>query len=247
MATADELKGLLEKALDAITSDIKKIVDTFNRVVGKVEALAREISDNPLVRKVADALKSLAHRIKALVDTVARCKRHYEPVTGLIGTAFRWVDDVRSPVSLLSSRAGQPTGENLSEWTGNAKSEYDRKSKQQQPAIDDMTTKAEFVSQWLLKIAKKNVEYSTDLADMATDVLAKLIAAETAPRPARRAGAIGDLAEAVGELIETGIDALIKAFEAFIDSLGDVRDLAGQSGDYTALPDRHRPQAVHPA
>ncbi len=79
---------------------------------------------------------------------------------GLIVAGFDWTDRVKSPVSNLSGKATDPASANLSEWTGGAKSEYDRKAGQQKAAIDDIVKKSEFISAWLLKIAKGNVDYA---------------------------------------------------------------------------------------
>jgi hypothetical protein len=194
---------------------------------------------------VRHSLEIVRKAIQSILDKVKFATEHDLPVLSLITTSFKWVNDVKAPVSDLSSSILPPQNPNLGKWTGDAASIYNIKATQQKNAVDDTVIKAEFISQWLFKIAKSNVDYAAELAKVVTKLAGLLTQA------AVDAGSIIDLplvmeklSTSVGTLVEDSLNILITIGQRFIDTLGDVRDLAAQQDDHSKLPMGKWPEAV---
>ncbi|WP_349876294.1 hypothetical protein ABIH81_19330 [Micromonospora sp. HUAS YX12] len=105
--------------------------------------------------------------------------------------------------------------------------------------------KAEFISQWLFKIARSNVDYAVELAKIVTGLAGKLAQAATeASTVIDIPWAISTLAKSVGDLVTAGLNTLLTVGQRFMDALGNIRDIATQVGDYSKLPGSQWPQAV---
>jgi hypothetical protein len=167
-------------------------------------------------------------------------------VLSLMLVSFRWVDEVKTPASDLAYRALEPADENIVKWTGDAATAYNNKAGKQKAALDETVVKAEFISQWLFKIAKANVDFALKLADLVSAVAGDIAqAAVDATTVIDIPWAIDALADSVGRIVTAGIDQLIDIGRRFVDALGNVRDIATQVGDHTKLPGGNWPEAVY--
>jgi hypothetical protein len=196
---------------------------------------------------IKDNLQHVKEALRKAADKVEYANQHYMPVIGLMLTGDKWVDEVETPVSNMSSITAAPKHDNedLVKWTGDAATAYNAKEAAQKGAIDDTAIKANFISKWLFTVAQTNVDYAATLAKMVTDIVGKLIqAAADATSAIDLPWAIDELAKVVGKIVEDGLNALILNVQAFTKSLGDRRDINASAGDHTKLPDGHWPVAV---
>ncbi|MFG3640770.1 hypothetical protein ACGF3C_10955 [Micromonospora sp. NPDC047762] len=232
------------KAFDQIRVGVDLAVDGFNDVVSQVKEWAWLIGPAALlwIKRSIDAVR---HGLREVMDRVDHAVEHQMPVLSLISMSFRWVTEVKTPVSQLSFAISEPIDQNLASWTGDAARAYADKIAKQRAAVDESVLKAEFISQWLFKIARANVDYAVELATIVTKLAGKLAqAAVDTAAVITIPWAIDKLAESVGDIVTAGLDALLRVSERFIDALGNVRDIATQVGDYSKLPGGRWPEAV---
>lgn len=231
-------------AFQQIQDGAKKAVDAFNDLVDKVHTWSWLLGGAALLW-IKHNLEKVRSALQTILDKVKYAVEHQAPVLSLIDVSFRWVREVKTPVSELSFAATEPADEELVAWTGDAAAAYNRKATQQKGAVDEAVAKAEFVSQWLFKIAKSNVDFAAELAKIVTSLAGKLVQAV-----ADAAGVItlplvvDTLGKAVGDLVSAGLDTLISVTQRFVEALGNVRDLATQVGDHSKLPAGRWPEAV---
>ncbi|MFC6022324.1 hypothetical protein ACFP2T_39970 [Plantactinospora solaniradicis] len=242
--TEPELTGPFNEAFQQIQEGIKKAVDGFNALVEKVNKWSWLLGAPALLwikrnlDRVREALAKVVERAKYAVE-------HQAPVLSLIVNSFRWVGAVKTPVSDLSLASTEPADQDLPKWTGDAAIAYERKAGQQKGAIDDMVVKAEFISQWLFKIAQSNVDFALELAKIVTGLAKKIIeAAGEAAGVITIPLVVETLSDAVGGLVETGLNRLVEIGSRFVEALGNVRDINGQVGDHSKLPNGRWPEAV---
>ncbi|MFK3985255.1 hypothetical protein ACI2K4_33385 [Micromonospora sp. NPDC050397] len=239
-----EYTGPFNTAFDQIREGAQKAVDAFNDLVAKVNRWAWLIGPAALwwIKHNLDAIRDALDKV---LEKVRYAIEHQLPVLSLISISFRWVGEVKTPVSELSFAATEPADEDLVKWTGDAAAAYTRKSTQQKAAIDESVLKAEFISQWLFKIAKANVDFAAELAKIVTGLANKIVeAAAEAGGVITLPLVIETLGNSVGTLVEEGLNILITVGQRFVDALGNVRDLATQVGDHSKLPGGNWPQAV---
>jgi uncharacterized protein YukE len=242
--SATDYSGPFNTAFDQIRENLKKALDDFNKLVDKVNDHWWLFGAAPMLwmkhnlDKVRDALKTLG-------DKVNFALQHQWPVVSLIDTSFDWIGKAKTPTSDLSFAATEPRDENLAKWTGDAASAYNSKATKQKAAIDEAVVKEEFISAWLFKIAKANVDFAATLAKMANDIAGKLAQAVVdAATVIDLPWAIDTLAGLVGTILKDELDALVTIGQKFVDALGNVRDLATQVGDHSKLPGGKWPEAV---
>jgi hypothetical protein len=96
-----------------------------------------------------------------------------------------------------------------------------------------------------VQIAKANVDYAVQLAKVVTELAGQLVHAVVA------AGTVFDipwaidtLAEMVGTIVTESLNTLLGIAQRFVDALGNVRDIASQTGDHSKLPGGAWPEAV---
>jgi uncharacterized protein YukE len=231
-------------AFQQIQEGAKKAVDAFNDLVEKVHKWSWLLG-GPALLWIKHNLEKVRSALQTVLEKVKYALEHQAPVLSLIDVSFRWVREVKTPVSELSFVITDPVDEDLVAWTGDAARAYNRKAAQQKDAVDETVAKAEFISQWLFKIAKSNVDFAAALAKMVTAVASKIVEAlgdasgvVTLPMVANALG------KAVGDLVTAGLDALITIGQRFVEALGNVRDLATQVGDHSKLPAGRWPEAV---
>lgn len=221
-----------------------RATDGFAALVEKVRSVAFLLG-SAAMSWIIQRLKDVKEAIDKLLERVKYAIEHETPVISLINISFRWVREVKTPISELSFVTTEPRDEDLVRWNGDAASAYARKSGQQKAAVDEAVAKAEFISQWLFKIAKSNVDYAVELAKIVTNVAAKIVEAV-----AEAGGVITiplvveTLGNAIGGLVESGLNTLLTIGQRFVEALGNVRDLATQVGDHSKLPGGRWPEAV---
>ncbi|SCG76892.1 hypothetical protein [Micromonospora coxensis] len=232
------------KAFDQIRSGIDEAVGEFNQIVERLNDW-RWLLGPAAVWWIKSNLDTVRGALDAVLDRVDNALEHQLPVLSLINISFRWVNDVKTPVSDLSFVTTEPVNENLAKWSGDASSAYQAKAGKQKAAVDETVLKAEFISQWLFKIAKANVDYAVQLAKIVTSLAGKLAqAASEAATVFALPWAVETLADSVGDLVQAGLDTLLTIGQRFVDAVGNVRDIATQVGDYSKLPGGKWPEAV---
>ncbi|MEU5908388.1 hypothetical protein ABZ780_28935 [Micromonospora sp. NPDC047467] len=232
------------KAFDQIRVGVDLAVEGFNDVVAQVNEWAWILGPAALlwIKRNIDAVR---RGLREVMDRVDHAVEHQLPVLSLISMSFRWVSEVKTPASQLSFTISEPVDQNLVKWTGDAARAYADKAVKQRAAVDESVVKAEFVSQWLFKIAKANVDYAVELAKIVTKLAGKFAqAAVDATTVINIPWAIDTLAESVGDIVAAGLDTLLTVGQRFVDALGNVRDIATQVGDHSKLPGGRWPEAV---
>ncbi|MEV4210115.1 hypothetical protein [Micromonospora sp. NPDC049662] len=232
------------KAFDHIRAGTDEAIARFNEIVEQVQQWKWLLGPAALLW-IKHSLESTKTALNVVLDRVEQALEHQLPVLSLIEVSFRWVNDVKTPVSELSSATTDPANENLPKWTGDAASAYNAKALKQKAAVDESVVKSEFVSQWLFTIAKANVDYAVELAKIVTGLVGKLAqAASEGVTVIDLPWAISTLAESVGDMVTAGLDVLLTIGQRFVDALGNVRDIATQVGDHSKLPGGRWPEAV---
>jgi hypothetical protein len=231
-------------AFQQMREGMARATDGFTALVENIRSVAFLLGTTAMswiirrLHEIREAINKLLERVKYAIE-------HETPVISLIKISFRWVHEVKTPISGLSFVTTEPRDEDLVRWSGDAASAYARKSAQQKAAVDEAAAKAEFISQWLFKIAKSNVDYAVQLAKIVTNVAAKIVEAV-----AEAGGVITiplvveTLGNAIGSLVESGLNTLLEIGKRFVEALGNVRDLASQVGDHSKLPGGRWPEAV---
>jgi hypothetical protein len=244
VGSASEYSEPFNKAFDQINEGIRKAVDAYNGIVGKVRKWAWLLGPAALLW-IKHCLDKVRKAIEEIKEKIKYALQHQAPVVALMVTSFRWVNDVRTPVSELSFPCTKPQNDNLYKWSGDAAASYNAKAAQQKGAVDDCVAKAEFISQWLFKIAKSNVDFAVKLAEIVTGLAGKVVAAEVdALGVVTIVFSVDALANAVGDLITKGLNVLLTIGQRLVEELGAVRDLASQAGDHSKLPSGRWPEAV---
>ncbi|MEU6021925.1 hypothetical protein [Micromonospora sp. NPDC047134] len=232
------------KAFDQIRTGINTAIESFNQLVDKVNSWKWLLGPAALWW-IKNNLDDVRGGLNNVLDRVDHALEHQLPVLSLINISFRWVTDVKSPVSNLSFVTTEPDNQNLAKWTGDAASAYNSKAIKQKAAVDETVVKAEFISQWLFDIAKANVDYAVELAKIVTGLTGKLVqAVAEASTVIDLPWAISTLAKSIGDLVTAGLNTLLTIGQRFVDALGNVRDIATQVGDHSKLPGGQWPQAV---
>jgi hypothetical protein len=242
----EDLRGEIDEAFEHAKKAVKAVKDKFDECMDHLSGWKVTVFiPAPVLVWVKQKMEEVAKRIKKLIALVEYAVEHYTPVVSLIYQSFNWLDSVKTPISDMSAPATQPRDQELYYWEGAAAAAYQQKAGDQQKAIDDITAKADFISQWLFKIAKTNVDYMVELADFAAAFAGALVQAtvDTATI-ADIPWAVDALASQTGALVEQQLKMLVDIGQQFVDALGDVRDIASDLGDHSALSDGHWPQAI---
>lgn len=240
----EEYTEPLNTAFDAMREGVKRAVDAFNGLVEKVKDWAW-LMGTATIYWIKTNLDKARAVLDTLVEKAEYAAQHQLPVISLISTSFAWIQKVKTPVSQLSFYVTEPADEQLAKWSGDTASSYQAKTAKQRAAIDETVVKAEFISQWLFKIAKANVDYAAELAKIVTafaghcfDALIEAAGVVTIP------WAVDTLGDAAGMILENELNVLVSIGQRFVDALGNVRDLGTQVGDHSKLPGGGWPPAV---
>jgi hypothetical protein len=215
-----EFSAPFNEAFDKIGEGIRKAVDEFNNLVDQINRWSWLLGGAAMLW-IKHNLDRVRDGLQMIIDRVRYAFEHQFPVLALITASFRWVNDVKTPISELSILTTKPANDNFYKWTGDAYSAYNAKAIAQKGAVDESVLKAEFISQWLFKIAKANVEFAVALGKIVTDVAAALTqAAVDAATVIDIPWAIDALAAQTGKLVKGGLDTLLSIGQRFVDALG---------------------------
>jgi len=241
---ADELTGPFNTAFEQITQGFHDAVEAYNKIVHTVNhwSWAFGLAAGWWIKHGLDQVRA---GLETVQEKVAYAVDHQIPVLSLINTSFSWISAAKTPISELSFQTTEPRDENMAKWTGDAASSYNGKATKQKAAVDEAVTKSEFISQWLFKIAKSNVDFVVALAKIVNDIAGKLVqAAVDATTVIDIPWAIDKLSDSIGTLVKGLLDTIAQVGQRFVEALGNVRDIATQVGDHSKLPGGNWPEAV---
>jgi phage-related protein len=240
-AAEQDFLGPLEKAY-------RQVGEAINPLIDKFDAGVRHVYDTmgPVVFIVKKHLDALVAGIKQLAALVKYAVEHHVPVVSLVVQSFRWLTEVQSPISDLSAPVMEARNPDLEYWSGTGASVYWKKMSAQQGAINAVTAKAAYISEWLMKIATANVTFMTELAGTVIDILSKFvtISLDTLSIVAIPE-AVGVLAKEVGNILAEGVKRMVGTADTFMKALSDARDIVSEVGDHTKLSGGKWPQAVY--
>jgi hypothetical protein len=241
-AGLEQVGTTIKPAMGDVYSKADQLIDAANRFMNYAEytgglgmLAAWWIRSN--LEDIKKALREIAKLVELIVN-------HYAPVISLILASLRWLNEVRKPVSELQFETTRSANRNREEWEGKASNEYNRIAEEQKEALADVVGKSEFVSKWLLTIARENVTFAKEMFSIVTKLLKILVKALANASLAMVPFAIDDAAELIGVAVEEGLNALAKIAERLVTNIGNARDLVAASGDHSKLSSRKWPDAV---
>lgn len=240
-AAERDFTGPLDTAYRQVAEAVDALVERFNAGV-------RHVYDSlgPVVFVVRKHIEVLQAGIGKIVDLLRFAVEHHVPVVSLIVQSFRWLTEVQSPMSGLSSPAMTARNPDLEYWSGTGASAYWKRMGAQRDAINEVTGKAEYISKWLMSIASANVDFMVELASTAIDILSKFVVvglegASVVAIP----NAVSTLAKEAGKILAEGLKRMVEIANRVMKALSDARDIVSEVGDHTKLPGGQWPQAVY--
>ncbi|WP_086663851.1 hypothetical protein [Lentzea kentuckyensis] len=224
--TAPAQEEDLNKCFDGLEDKARGCADSFNKAVHHINDWRYLLGPAMLViRPALDKIREYMDKVFKLIRTAVD---HQLPVISLIRQSFAWLREVQQPVNNLVHAKTHLAYE----WEGEASQAYQDKVGVQNDAIVTVGTKADMVSKWLMDIAKYNVEYMVNLAQLATDFLGALVgAAVEAATVVEIPFAVDALAGAIGDLVGKYLGMLVAIANRFMEALSKVRDLMSQMSD----------------
>ncbi|WP_307850578.1 hypothetical protein [Micromonospora sp. H61] len=237
-------RGMFIGAFEVIEPAVDLLIAKFNELVGEVKQSAWLLGPAAIFMVKRD-LGTLRAALEQLIGKVEYALEHQVPVLSLIQASFGWLAEVKRPISDLSVATVQPDNRNFAKWMGDAANAYNAGAAIQRAAVDEVTSRAEFISKWLFDVVTANVDYAIGLAQVVTDVLGRI-----AQGLADVAGvvtipwAMDLLAESVGDIVEGTFNHLLTVAQRQFDAAGMMRDVAGQITDRSKLPGGKWPQMV---
>jgi hypothetical protein len=190
-------------------------------------------------------LDEIREALNKLLKVAEYVVKNGSPVVSLINHSFDWVTKVKTPASDLQFQVDDLVNYDFALWSGQAAEVYKDKRSKQKDAVGEIVVRAEFISSWLFKIAKANVDYVVELGRALNAILGQVAkAAVNAGTLINLLFAIDDVAEIVGTGVEEALNGLLAIVQRLVASLGDVRDLTTVVGDRSKLPGGKWPEAV---
>lgn len=255
MTTLEPIPGIdPDEMVQEFNRPFEQLSQLVTNAKNSVEALVHHVKFSPFNLSpvaalwIKKSLKAIKEGLAKVVKLVADAVKHQAPVVSLIVQSFHWVNAVKKPMSNMSGMATNwSSNAYFGDWTGTAANLYRDKAKRQQDAMAAVTKKAEFISAWLYKIARANVDFMVELSGIATKfagafVTASIQAGSVLELPV----ALAKIAGAVGDVVTSGLDALGRIVQRFVDAMKDALDIANDTADQLVLPGGHWPQAVLP-
>jgi hypothetical protein len=250
--TAADYTGPFDKFVKEIEDGFHKAVAKYHEIIDNLNSwhiqlalMALGGSGAAIIWLIKRSLQKLAEGLQRLAKFVQEVLKHHTPIVSLIVQSFEWTNKIKGPNSNLSLKCVQYDSDNMFNWTGAAATAYNNKAAIMKAAVDEITTRAEFMSKWLFTVTKTNVEYVKKLAEIITFLIGKLVDA------AAKAGSVIGLpllgqtiGDAAGGLTEKSLNVLIQMGVNLVTALGDVRDVSGAIQDNTRLPNGSWPQVV---
>lgn len=248
-----DYEDLFRDALEQVREGARLVTDGFHTLVATVNR-AIEMFDRGsvfapwskgVVLWLQHGLDQIRTHVQEAIEIVDRVLERSTPVLSLVVMSFSWVTRVQTPLSDLASTMTSPRDQNLYHWSGAAASIYHDKAGVQRAAVEQSSSNAAFISEWLCGIVESNVDYMVALVEMLTSLARKLTAAAgeaagvvTAP------WAVQQASEVTSGIITDLLDVLVMIGQQFVEVVGNIRDLESQSGDHSALPGGQWPQAI---
>lgn len=226
----------------------RQVSDTIGKVVDACNAGLRHVYDTlgPAVFVVKKQLESIVKGVKELVQLVQYAIEHQVPVVSLIVRSFRWLTEVQSPMSDMSTPAMAARNPELEHWSGAGASAYWKRMGVQRDAINAVAAKAAYISEWLMKIATANVKFMVELATTVVEILSKFVqvglegvSIVAIPQ------AVSTLAKEAANIISKGFGLMAGFANEVMEALNNARDIVSEVGDHTKLPNGQWPQAVY--
>jgi hypothetical protein len=242
--------------LEGIFADIREAAARVQVEYGNLETLVRRaVLGGAAVGGLAGAaavgyylyrnLDTIREALNKILSEAETAIRNGTPVLSLIHHSYAWVTTVKTPASDLMYKVDDFVNYDFVSWSGPAAEVYKDKRARQKDAVGELVAKAEFISSWLFKIAKANVDYAVELAKVLTALVGALAAAlVNAGSVINLLFSLDDLAELVGRFVEGYLNAVLLRVRLLVESLGDVRDLFSVVGDHSKLPGGKWPEAV---
>ncbi|MET9629036.1 hypothetical protein ABZX92_16395 [Lentzea sp. NPDC006480] len=216
----------LRTCFDGLEDKARGCADSFNKAVHHINDWRYLLG--PAMIVIRPALEKLREYMDKVFKLIRTAVEHQIPVLALIKQSFNWLSEVQQPVNNLVHAKTHLAYE----WEGAASTAYQDKVSVQNDAITAVGTKADMVSKWLMDIARYNVEYMVNLAQLATDFLGAFVgAAVEAATVVEIPFAVDALAGAIGDLVGKYLGTLVAIANRFMEALGKVRDLLSQMSD----------------
>lgn len=190
-------------------------------------------------------LDDIEKKIKKLIQLVKTAVKHHMPVLSLVYQSFNWIENISPPMSRVSAGMKTRVDENFAYWSGPAASAFGEKETLQNAAVDGIVDGSEFISSWLMDIARTNFDYLVELANFAADIAGAIIqaiidAAGIISIPV----AIDVLAEQVGQIVAKRIKNLVAVSQRFLGAVANYRTIVSRLNDERNFPSGGWPQAV---
>lgn len=240
-ADSNELSRLFESLCEGAQKVISEATRIFNDTV---RTIYKWVPD-PIVRLIYNHLVAIRDALDKVWALVKYAIKNATPVVSLILQSFHWIDDVKKPMATMIYDVPKPRDEYLADWTGRVATGYATRWKEQQAAMTAVSNRATIMSDWLMKIAKANVDYMRDLGTLGGELLKKISEmAVKAGTIVRLPMAIDDIAAAVGVAVKAGVDQLMVVAGRFMETLEDMRKLKNELAQANVLASGQWPQAV---
>lgn len=247
--SAADYTGPFDKFVKEIEDGYRKATDKYREIIENLNSWKIRIVLGGLgpavIWMIKSALQKLSEGLQRLQKFVEEVLKHHTPIVSLMVQSFEWTNKIKGPNSNLSLETTKPASDNLYNWSGPASSAYKDKAGIMKNAVDEITTRSEFMSKWLFTITKTNVEYVKKLAEIITFLVGKLVDA------AAKAGSVigipllgQTIGDAAGGITEKALNVLLQMGANLITALGDVRDVSGAIQDNSKLPNGSWPQVV---
>jgi len=249
MAEQANLQAGLQQVGDTIKPQMDGALANLDKLVAAANKFAYIAAITPGLGPVAiwwirANLEDIKKGVREAIKLVNHLLQHYMPVISLIMASFRWTSEVRPPLSDLEFEAERADNRMFRQWEGDAADEYKDIAKEQKEALHDVSEKSEFVSKWLLTIARENVAFAKKMYEFVVDLLEILAKAVSQAVMANVPFAIDDAAELIGTAVGNTLRALGEIAERLVANIGNARDLVAASGDRSKLSSRRWPDAV---
>lgn len=233
----DELVELLNQLIEEARSHLRTLH-------GRIESLP--IIFQPILGRLRELWGQINQEMEEFLKDAAYVVAHHAPLAALLVQSFNWLNNVKSPISTVSATAGSSNGnENIAHWDGAAKDTYDEKKGEQTDALDQVTIRASFVSEWLSTIHTANIEYVTEVLRQLTALVGDLVTVAIDTATMDLPIAIGDLSAVIGGLVENRLNDYIVVGERFVEAGERLRETLSAATDNGSLPHGKWPQAVN--
>lgn len=238
----ESFSGPFTKAVDEIEKGINAVISEVQRICAHVSS--NSVALAPVAYWVSQALGQLSDTLKKIVPLVKKLLKHSMPVVALFETASDWYVQVSGPLTDTQNEIDhyQP---NLSHWSDNAFTAYDRVRATQSNATTAIVDDAKAVAAFLETQAVDNLSFMLETAKIVTKLLGAMTdAAVDTAGIVSIPEALDKLAGSCGSIVEEGMNNLIDMVKKFAGDYAKTMDLFDQGNTRTYLPDGHWPKVA---